>query len=448
MEEFLKMQNYTTKIEELSSISKKIFFEIPYDNFLQELDKKFENIKKTVSLKGFRKGKAPLSVVKKTFSIAAKQELIEDLINLAYNNAISSNDLKPIAQPSISGLKFEDDKPIEFQAIIELTPEIDLSKINYLGLNIEAISTNVTDEELNSMVASFLDSKAITKTIDTDKALEINDLVNIDIAGFENNVEKADLSAKSYIYTIGKEPGLIKELDTALHGMKAGEEKTVEVNFSNDYNIQEYAGKNIIFKLKVNSLQEKIIPELNDSLISETFQNNDKINDKDSYLSFLKESIKYNKEAAKQSDIRTKLIDELIKDQNFEVPNIEVERKLPEIKERAVTNTFSYYKNMPEYKDEIAKFIQNNEAQFRKSAINELRLSYILRSIAKHNNLTVVNSEIEEEFIKTAKAFNLSVEKFKEQYSETLAKEFIETSILEQKAFKFVIDKAIINEKA
>jgi len=442
------MQNYITKIEEVSSISKKMIFKIPYENFLEELDKKIENLRKTVALKGFRKGKAPLSVVKKTFNEAAKQEVIENLINSSYTEALKVNNLKPLSYPTISNLKFEDNNEIEFEALVEFAPELKVDEASYLNLNIDTISSIVTDEDVNSMVSSFLESKAITKTIDIDKQVETNDWLNIDIEGFENNIEKEDLTARSYIYKVGTDKGLIKELDNALLGMKLNEEKEVEVNFKQDYGIKEYAGKNIVFKLKINSFQERIVPELSDELIKETFQSSDKINNIEEYLNSLKESIKYNKEMAKQSDIRTKIIEELLKDKDIEIPNSEIQKKLPEIKERAVSNTFSYYKNMPEYKDEIDKFINTNEDHFKQSAINELKLSYILRAIAKQNNLTVASSEIEEEFIKTAKAFNLTVDKFKQEYSETLAKEFIETSIIEQKAFKFIIDKAIINEKA
>lgn len=441
------MENYTVSIEEMSSISKKLTFEIPYETFSQELDKKFDELKKTVTLKGFRKGKAPMNVIKKTFTDSVKEEVAEKLINSSYTNAISKNNLKPVSYPNISELKINLNEPISFEATIEIVPSIEVNVDDYSNLNIETFATTVNEEEVNNVVNSFLESKAQMKTLDINRATISGDFVNVDLQGFYDGVAKEDLKAISYITELGNDKGLVKELDDAIIGMTPGEEKDVDVKFADNYHSSEYASKNVKFNIKLNSIQERIVPVLTDEFVKELSQAAKDINTKDDYLKMIKENIEANKINAKDSDIRVKISEKLIDGKTFEVPEIEVQRKIPEIKDRAVKSTFSYYAQLPQYKDEIENFIKQNAEEFKKSAINEIRLSYILRSIAKSNNLNVVESEIQVEIEKTAKALNLTVEKFKADYSESFIREVVEMSLLEQKAFNFVKDKAIITEK-
>lgn len=440
------MHNY--RVEEVNSISKKIIFEIPYEEFSKEVENTLESISKTATLKGFRKGKAPKEFIRKTYGDSIKEEVTEKLINSNYTKALKETNIKTVSYPTISSLKINENGPITFEALIEVLPELQVNETEYRGLKIDANNATVKEEEINETVKSFLDSKAQTKTIDENREVVKNDYVNVDLLGSINGEEKEDLKATSYVTNVGTDKGLLKELDESILGMKPGEEKNVIVNFPENYHSKDYASKEVLFNVKLNSLQERVLPELTDDLLKEVFKNSPKIQNKEDYLNLLRENLKSNKENEKQSDIRVKISDLLLKDRNFDVPNAEIERKVPEIRARAIRNTFGYYAESPEYKTEIDNFIKENDEGFKNVALNELKISYILRAIAKQQNITATNEEIEAELLKTAKALKVSLEKFKEEYSESLAREVIELSILEQKAFKFVIDEAIITEIA
>lgn len=438
------MQNY--RVEDVNGISKKIFFEIPYEEFSKELENTLASISKTASLKGFRKGKAPKEFIRKTYGDSIKEEVTEKIININYSQAIKNDNIKTVSYPVISSLKINENGPITFEALIEVLPSVEVNESEFRGLKIDAINANVKEEEIDETIKSFLESRAQTKTVEADRAVVKGDYVNVDLIGFIDGVEKEDLKAISYITNIGTDKGLLKDLDEAILGMKPNEEKKVTVIFPEDYHSKDYASKEVLFNVKLNSLQERVVPELSDELLKEVFKNSPKIQNKEDYLTLLRENLKTNKENEKQTDIRVKISELLLKDRNFDVPNAEIERKVPEIRERAIKNTFGYYANAPEYKVEIDNFLKENEEGFKKVSINELKLSYILRAIAKQQNFSATNEEIEAELLKTAKALNMTLDKFKVDYSESLAREVIELSILEQKAFKFVIDEAIITE--
>lgn len=434
------MENLNFKLENVSSISKKLKVEIPYEKVKAEMEKAMEHLSNTVVIKGFRKGKAPRSVIEKQYSEAVRYEVTEQLINESYMQALKENNLEPAGYPKISDVKLEDGKPLTYEAEIEVRPEIEPK--GYEGLELEGISTEPSDEEVDKIVLGFLDSRADMKTISDDRPVADSDWVDIDMEGSINGEAKKDLTVKAYVCQLGNKMSLIDEISKGIKGMKIGQEKDIKTKYADDYYAEDLRGKEVVFKVKLNKILERILPELTDELVKELKL----AGTRDEFLKNVRDNLRKHKEEARNNDLRTQAIEKLLEKNMFDVPASEAQRKLPEIRERAIRNMFGYQAHSMPEKD-INEALQKHEAEIKKASENDVRLSYILEAIAKKHSITSSAEDMQKEMEDAARSMNLTVAKLKEKYGESTLKHALGHSIIERKTLDYLCEKAKIVEK-
>jgi trigger factor len=434
------MQDLNVKLENVSEISKKIKVEIPYSTVKKEIDETLEKLNKTAVIKGYRRGKAPKEVVEKAYAAAIKEEVAEQLINKAYVQALKDNKLEPVGYPQITNVVFKDNEPFTFEAIVEIHPVFEVK--DYKGLEVEAFPTEPTDEDVANIVNGFLESRVDMKTLDEQRPVMDGDWMDIDLEGFVDGARKDDLCIKAYACKLGDKNMLLEALSDGIKGMKVGNEKEISHQYPADYYAEDLRGKETKFKVKLNKLLERIVPVLTDELVKESSLGESK----DKFLETVRENIKKRKEEARMSGIRRQLIDKLLEKHAFAVPATEVERKLPEIEQRALQNIFGYQAaKVPE--KQKREVLDKHKTELRKACEDDVRLSYILEAVAAKESITPNAEEIGQEVEAAAKSMGLTTEKLKEKYGEKNIERAVVGTLTERKTFDYLSEQAKIIEK-
>lgn len=434
------MESLNVKLEDLSSISKKITVEVPSAMVKKEFDKALERVSKTAVIKGFRKGKAPKTVIEKQYADTIRYDVTENLINESYHYVLKKHNLEPVGYPNISDVVLKDDEPFTYEAVIEFRPQIEPK--SYTDIKVEGLTTEPTEEEIDKIVASFLESKAEMKTLEEQRPVVDGDWVDVDFEGEIDGVKQKSLSIKAYVCKIGDKNGLLEDLSKGIKGMRAGEEKNIVSKYNDDYYSEELRGKEVHFSVKLNKILDRILPVLTEELVKEAKL----AASKDEFLNNIKENLRKRKEEVRNNSVRTQIVEHLLDNNKFDVPNVEVERKLPEIRERAVRNIFGYQApNLPEA--QMKEILDKHEGDFKKAAENDVRLSYIMEAIAKKENISTTPEELTKEMEGAAEAMKMTVADLKTKYGAKNLEYGLSNSIIERKTFDYLHEKAKITEK-
>jgi len=434
------MQDLNVKLENVSEISKKIKVEIPYATVKKETDETLEKLNKTAVIKGYRRGKAPKEVVEKAYATAIKEEVAEQLINKAYIQVLKDNKLEPVGYPKIDKVVFKDNEPFTFEAIVEIRPVFEVK--DYKGVEVDAFPTEPTDDDVANIVNGFLESRADMKTLEEHRPVANDDWMDIDLEGFVDGTKKDDLSIKDYVCKLGDKNMLLEALSDGIKGMKVGDEKEITHKYPADYYSEELRNKETKFKVKLNKLLERIIPVLTDELVKESSLGESK----EKFLETVRENIKKRKEEARMSGIRRQLIDKLLEKNTFAVPETEIERKLPEIEQRALQNIFGYQAGKVPEKQK-REVLDKHKTELRKACEDDVRLSYILEAVATKESIKPNEEEIGKEMEGAAKSMGLTVQKLKEKYGEVNIERAVVGTLTERKTFDYLSEQAKIIEK-
>ena len=435
------MENLNFKLDDVSSVSKKLRVEIPYETVKSRIESTLSKVAKTANIKGFRPGKAPEAVVRKTYEESIKYDVTEQLINEAYSHIVKEKNLEPVSYPSVSDIKFNDGEPFVFEATFDVKPVFEPN--NYKGLSLESFVTEPTEDEVDKIVMSFLESRADMKTVIDNRHAQEADWVDIDFEGYVDGAKKDEMSVKSYVCKIGDKATLIDDLSKGISGMKVGETKDVTTKYPNDYHAEELKGKEVTFKVKLNKLMERILPEFTDELVKEL-----KLSDsKEAFLSSIKDNIRNRKIESMGSYLRKQIIDKLVEGNKFDIPQSEVERRIPEIKERALHSVFGHQNIKGLTDQQKDEFLEKHAKEIRKASEDEVRLTYVIDAIAEKESIKPEVSDIEKELEATAKYMNMAVDKLKEKYGQENLYRAASKGIIENKVYEYIQSQAKITEK-
>ena len=239
---------------------------IDNDKFEAAINKAYNKNKGRFNIAGFRKGKAPRRIIENNYG---KGVFYEDAIDIVfpevYPSALDELQLAPIDRPSIDVEEISKDNGLVLVVQVEVQPEFELGQ--YKGIEVAKVDYNVTDEEVDAKL-SELQEKA-SRLVDSDKEIENGDTANIDFEGFKDDVAFEGGKAEGHNLVIGS-GSFIPGFEDQLIGKKAGEEVDVNVTFPADYHAEELAGAPVVFKVKVNAVKVKELPELNDEFAQDT----------------------------------------------------------------------------------------------------------------------------------------------------------------------------------
>lgn len=251
-------------VETTSGLERRLIVGVPSQRVDSAVDSRLQEAAKTVKINGFRPGKVPMKVIRQRYGQSVRMEVLGEVMNESFYEAIQQQGLKPAGRPDIEPKNMDEGKDIEFVATFEVFPEIEAK--DYSGIEVKTPVSEVTSADLDKMIENLRQQRADWQTVE--RAAATGDQVNIDYKGtkdgevFEGgSAEGSDLELGSGRMIPGFEDGIV--------GLSAGEEKTLSLSFPDDYHNEELKGAAVEFAIKVNDVKEKKLPELNEDLFEQ-----------------------------------------------------------------------------------------------------------------------------------------------------------------------------------
>lgn len=245
-------------LETTSGLERRLTVGVPAEQVENEVENRLKQAARNVSIKGFRKGKVPMSVVKQRFGAGIRQEVVGDVISRSFYAAVQKENVKPAGQPSIQPKQLAAGKDLEYIATFEVYPSVALSDISAFELT--NFKAEVTEADVDNMIEVLRKHQATWSVVE--RAAADGDQVNINFVGTKDGVEFAGGKADNHNLVLGSK-SMIPGFEEGIAGLKAGEQKVISVTFPEDYQAEELKGAAAQFSITVNSVAEAQLPELN-----------------------------------------------------------------------------------------------------------------------------------------------------------------------------------------
>ncbi len=413
-----------------------IEFTVSREEFDKAIDKAYLKLRNSITIQGFRKGKAPKHMIEKKYG---KNVFYDDAIDIAlydaYPEVIKELDLNPINRPQIDVKEIEDDKDLVFTAEIEVMPEVELGQ--YKGIEIEKVEYNVTDEDVDNEIKKIQDQNSRMIEV-TDRAVKDGDTLTIDYAGFTGDVQFEGGTAQNQTLVIGSKT-FIPGFEDQLIGKNIGEEVEVNVTFPEEYHSEDLKGKDATFKVTIHEIKGKEMPVLDDEFAKD-------VSEFDTLEELKADTRKNLEEKAKEKEkieSNNKVIEKIVNDSNVEVPEVLVEREI----DYQAKNYEQQFRMQgfagKEIEDLINNLVKQYKDNYKDQAVFNVKTDMVMNAIIEKENITVTDEELTEELKKLAEAYKIEEDKF-EGFKESMlssSKQYIEESIQKRKVVDLIVEE-------
>ena len=395
-----------TKTKEIKKEeTKKNVHEVPVkiegEQWTKALDKSFAKKQKTAKVDGFRTGKVPRDIYEKHYGKESLfLEAADLLLQEAYLKAMEDSKLVPVVQPSVD-LKGIDENGVEFVFTIVTKPEVNVKK--YKGLNIKPEKVEVTDEEINHELGHLLEryTELVNKE---DGAVESGDVAVIDFEGFKDGVAFDGGKGENYSLEIGSNT-FIPGFEDQIIGMKSGEEKDLDITFPEDYGAKDLAGAAVVFKVKVNEVKTKQARELDEDFFEDLGMEG--VNSEETLRAEIKNSLVAQKEMDNENDYIDKILEEVGKNVEVEIPEEMVDEEVDRLLHRFEDQMKMQGISLDLYYQFTNSTEKDLKAQLEKEAYSNVLYRLMLEEIMNLEEIVVSEEEADAEATKLAEKYQM-----------------------------------------
>lgn len=423
------------QVENLEKNMAKLTIEVSADEFEAAMQKAYQKNKGGLSVQGFRKGKAPRSVIEKMYGAGI---FYEDAANLiipdAYEKAAEESGLDIVSQPDIDVTQIEKGKPFIFTAEVAVKPEVTLGE--YKGIEVEKKLAEVTPDEVTVELNKVREQNSRTITVE-DKPSQLGDTVTVDFEGFVDGVAFEGGKGDDHPLTLGSH-SFIDTFEDQLVGKNVGDEVDVNVTFPEDYQAAELAGKAALFKVKVKEIKTKELPELDDDFAQD-------VSDFETlaeYKTDIEKQLFERKEKQLKSEKEEAVIAKIVEAASMDVPEPMVDSQVRQMADDFAQRVQSQGLSLEQYFQFTGMDAKKFMEQMRPQAVKRIQTRLVLEAIVKAENITASEEDIEKEITDMAAMYQMEVDKLKEIIGEN-EKEQIALDMAVQKAVDFVVEAAV-----
>ena len=422
-------------IENLSAVKKTLHVEIPEAEVTRELDKAYETLKKNVKIKGFRPGKAPRSILERRFKKDMHEEVSGQLIQSSYAEALRETSLVPLGEPILDRPDLEAGQAYHYSATMEVRPPIANLEVNGLKLNKKVHS--ITDEEVEAQLKILQKNQAQLRSIEEERPVENGDFVLIDYEGFKDGEPFAPAGkTENFHFEVGS-GRILEDFDRQLLGMRPNTSKEFSLDFPADYFNKDLAGLTITFKVTLKEIKEEILPEIDDEFAKDLGEHETLAELKDAVRTKLERTY----EAQSKRELRRDIIDMLIEQADFELPEVLVLHELSTLVNDA-QNALSYRGMSLE---ETGRTEEDLSKEYHPLAERRVREYLLLQKVIEQEGITATDEMLEHAYEKIAKAMDQPVDTIKQYHAKyTEAYEVFKERTLEEEAIQWIIKNGTI----
>lgn len=378
------------KVEKKENSVVEIEFTMEKEQFNAELDKAFKQNAKKFKVPGFRNGMVPRAVVEKNYGEGVLYEfVIENTVDDAYRAAVIENNLEIVSRPELDIKQIGKDKDFIFVVKVCVKPEAKVSE--YKGLEIKKVSTRTTKKEVDEELESVREKNARIVTVeDKKRELKNGDISVIDFEGFVDGVAFDGGKGENFELTIGSGQ-FIPGFEDQMVGMKLGEERDVNVKFPEQYHVADLAGKDATFKVKLNEIKEKILPELDDEFAKDVSE----FDTLEDYKKDLQKVVKERKEKQAKATKEQEALDKFVENVEVTIPDGMVDEEVEKMVEEMNANLSYQGLNIDTYLQYIGISLEDYKKEMRESAVKRIKLNLGLEYVAKEEKIEVTEEDVD-----------------------------------------------------
>jgi trigger factor len=418
-------------ISEISKTEKNAIFNIDKDEVQNSYSEIVKLFQKDADLKGFRKGKVPFKVVESIYADQIIEELKSRLINNNLRRLAVEEKINVVKTSNLECKDINKDSNFEFSFNFEFIPEIKL--VPYKTMEVEKEVYSVKQKDIDTAIKNLLTNFASNEEVTKRKKAKKKDILSINFSGEVDGESIKDLSRDNAIIELGND-SLIPEIESHIEGMTIGEEKVFDVRYPKDFPIADAADKNVTSKVFLNKIYKKVIPKLNEEFFKKIgIESKEKLEER------VSQDLDKSHEDKSEASLRKNIGDKLIKENDFEFP---VSFLTDE--EQRLSN--EYLRRMNEQGIKITEIEQKTKDVISESALRNVKLALIFAEIAKLEQISVSEEELEEVLLSIANSQKTSVSKVKKYYKDNNLMDDVRVKLTDEKVIRFLISDAKINE--
>lgn len=390
------------------------------------LDKEIAKVK----IDGFRPGKAPKDLAKKHVDPAkVLSTAIDESLNPTFREVLKETGLVPFIQPTVDVAKVSDTE-LTLKFVIVVSPEVKLGA--YKGLNVEKEVPAVSDEELDADIKKLIESNA--SLVLAERESKVGDTVVIDFEGFVDGKPFDGGKAENYSLELGSNT-FIPGFEDQLVGKKAEDDVEVKVTFPEQY-VENLAGKEAIFKVKVHEVKEKVLPELDEELIKEL--NIEGVKTVEELKDHERKHLLEHKESHAKGHALDAILDKIVASSEIDVPEEAVNERIEDIKHELEERLSQQGLTFAQYLEITGKKEEEYRDSVKEDAVKQVKASAVLSAIVREEKLTVSDEEVEFEIAKIADQYKMEVSKVKEILGHQV--EHLKNELINKKLQEFLLE--------
>lgn len=418
-------------VETTAGLERKMRVVVPAETVEVQVTEKIKQTAQQAKINGFRPGKVPVREVKRRFGAGIRQEVSSDVIQSTYGEALQKEDITPAGMPKIEEVKMEEGKDLEYTAVFEVFPEIEVSGLD--KIEVERLTSSIEDADLEKMIETLREQRLVYA--ETDRAAAEKDQVNIDFEGFLDDEPFEGGKAEGTDLVLGS-GSMIPGFEDGLTGVKAGEEKDLEVTFPENYQAENLAGQEVLFKIKVNKVSAPELPELNDEFFEQ-------FDVKEGGMEAFREEVTSNMKREMDSAIKAKIKDQVmngLSDNNeVDLPQSLIDQEVDRMRQEAVQQFGGGAQLDPSMLP---------AEMFSEQAQKRVKLGLIVSAIVDENSLEANAEKVRETIEEMASSYQEPEQVINYYYSNEQQLSQIQNMVLEEQIVDFVLESAKVTDKS
>ena len=410
----------------------KLSFEIEAEKFDEAMKKVYAKTAKYFTIHGFRKGKAPMSMVERQYgSDIFNEDTFNELVPEIYDSAIKDNNIQAVSRPNIDITQIGKGKNLIFTAVVQIKPEVKLGK--YKGIEIEKIEYNVSDQDVEHELQHMAEHNARLITVEN-RSVEKGDIAVIDFEGYIEGIAFEGGKAEKHELEIGSNT-FIPGFEDQVIGMNIEEERDIKVSFPEDYFSKDLAGKPATFKVKLHEIKKRELPALDDEFAKDVSE----FDTLEELKNSIKEKLQKQNEEKAKYETEDKAIEAVCANVELDIPSAmietEIDNMVKDLEQRLQYQglTLEQYSNLTGKTETIIR------DEMKEQAEKTVKSRLVIEAIIKAEDIKPEEKEVEEKLKEMAKNYG---QKEEEALKNAYLKDYITENMKVEKAIQFVVDNA------
>ena len=417
-------------VETTAGLERKMRVVVPSERVEVQVTEKIKQTAKQAKINGFRPGKVPLREVKRRFGAGIRQEVSSEMIQSTYGEALQKEDINPAGMPKIEEVNIEEGKDLEYTAVFEVFPEIEVSGLE--SIEVERLSSSIEEADLEKMIDTLREQRLVYA--ETDRAAAEKDQVNLDFEGFLEDEPFEGGKAEGTDLVLGS-GSMIPGFEDGLTGLKADEEKDLKLTFPENYQAENLAGQEVLFKIKVNKVSEPELPELNDEFFEQFDVKEGGI---EAFRKEVTNNMKRELDSAIKAKVKDQVMDGLSDNNEVDLPQSLIDQEVNRMRQEAVQQ----FGGGAQFDPSMLP-----AEMFSEQAQKRVKIGLIVSAIVDKNSLAADAEKVRETIEEMASTYQEPEEVINYYYSNEQQLSQIQNMVLEGQIVDFVLDSAKVTDK-